>query len=79
MQRRSSLLVACTTTERGVRHDMLVATEWYRKAAVQGHVDAQYRLGLVCQYGHRRLLDTIAESRMGRVEKGEQTLNPCGE
>ncbi|NDC10498.1 MAG: sel1 repeat family protein, partial [Oxalobacteraceae bacterium] len=43
----------------GVRHDMLVATEWYRKAAVQGHVDAQYRLGLVCQYGHHRFLDTI--------------------
>ena len=29
------------------------AEEWYRKAAVQGHIDAQYRLGAIIKVGFR--------------------------
>jgi TPR repeat protein len=30
----------------GVARDGAAAAEWYRKAAVQGHADAQYALGV---------------------------------
>ncbi len=33
---------------------MRVAAKWYRMAAVQGHTDAQFRLGLMAHYDGRR-------------------------
>ena len=34
--------------------DMRIAALWYRKAAAQGHTDAQFRLGLMAHYDGRR-------------------------
>ena len=53
---------------RGVRKDAPVAMELYRKAAAEGHADAQYRLGLVCHYGDRRFLASVAS--VASVEEG---------
>ena len=35
----------------GVPKDSFEAVKWYRKAAEQGHADAQYNLGLAYRYG----------------------------
>ena len=40
----------------GVPQDFAGAVKWYRKAANQGHADAQYNLAMVCQ-GGRRIYD----------------------
>jgi len=36
---------------RGVDRNSSTAVEWYRKAAEQGHADAQFYLGLMYRYG----------------------------
>ncbi|MDA7967662.1 MAG: sel1 repeat family protein [Gammaproteobacteria bacterium] len=46
---------------KGIRADMYKAEYWYRKAAEQGHAEAQYSMGVVAEYGH-------AEARW-RLEK----------
>ena len=50
MRRRSATLVALYSNGDGVKQDDKEAVAWYRKAAVQGFVDAQDNLG--CMYGN---------------------------
>ena len=45
MWRRSLISGGCTTSRQGVPRDFRQAAVWYRKAAEQGHAEAQHKLG----------------------------------
>lgn len=44
----------------GLAKDMIEAIYWYRKAAEQGHVVAQYNMGILCATGNGLARDTRA-------------------
>ena len=48
---RSSILVSCTPMAEGVPEDDAEAVRWYRKAAEQGDVVAQFKLGVMFANG----------------------------
>jgi TPR repeat protein len=48
---RNITLVNCTTTASGVEHDAAQAVHWYQQAAEQGHLRAQFDLGLRYESG----------------------------
>jgi TPR repeat protein len=61
----------------GVARDETKALKWYRKAAEQGHEDAQVRLNTMLEEGEDFLQDTIKKKgREQRPTTTEETLQP---
>ena len=58
---------------RGVAQDYEAAEVWYRKAAEQGHADAQYNLGVMYYKGHGIARDYKAAAELCRnaAEQGD--------
>jgi hypothetical protein len=60
-------------TGKGIAEDDAEAARWYRKAAEQGQVEAQYNLGLMYDYGEGVVEDDAEAARWYRkaAEQGE--------
>ena len=62
-------------TGNGVPKDSAEAAKWYRKAAVRGHAEAQYNLGVMYAEGEGVPKDdTEAEDIKERIEKATKSI-----
>ena len=60
---------------RGVERDFAEAVEWWRKAAEQGHAEAQYYLGVAHEYGYGTDLGTKQAVKWWRLAADQGNAN----